>query len=176
MSVVSDHGRSLCSLPRQRRVKRCACGKQFNECLKAVGLAQLLSDIPELQATTLQPPQWSSQHSLALSEVAVKCTVKRRDGELHLVAKMKLTQQTAQFSLSVISSMITSMSATFTDKEFSNKGKSGPGLLKWLVGKDDYPGSSMDFSSLRHMHALLLSSFKASFSSTSFPVYKGPLP
>lgn len=35
----------------------------------------------------------------------------------------------------VISSMITSMSATFTDKEFSNKGKFGPGLLKWLVGK-----------------------------------------
>lgn len=92
------------------------------------------------------------------------------------MAKMKLPQQTAQFSLSVISSMITSVSATFTGKEFSNKGKFGPGLLKWLVGKDEYPGSSMDFSSLRHVHALLLSTFKVSFSSTPFPVYKGPLP
>ena len=176
MSVISDHDHSLCSLPCQKRVKGCAFGKQFDECLKAVGLAQLLSDIPELQATTLQPPQWSSQHSWALSEVAVKCTVKRRDRVLHLMAKMKLTQQTAQFSLSVISSMITSVSAAFTDKEFSNKGKPGPGLLKCLVGKDEYSGSSMDFSSLRHMHALLLSSFKASFSSTSSPVCKGPLP
>ena len=141
-----------------------------------MGLAQLLSDIPALQATALQPSQWSAQHSWALSEVAVRCTVKRRDGELHLMAKMKLTRQTAQFSLSVISSMITSVSAAFTDKEFSNKGKPGPGLLKCLVGKDEYPGSSMDFSSLRHMHALLLSSFKASFSSTPSPVCKGPLP
>ena len=102
-------------------VKKRASGKQFDECLKAVGLAQLLSDIPELHAKASHPPQWPSLHSWALSEMAVKCTVKIRDGKLRLMAKTKLTQQTAQFSLLVISSMITSVSATFTAKELATK-------------------------------------------------------
>lgn len=47
---------------------------------------------------------------------------------------------------------------------------------KWLVGKDEYPGSSTDFRSLGHMHALLLSNFKAPFSPTPFPARKGLFP
>ena len=41
--------------------------------------------------------------------------------ELHLMAKKKLTNQAAQFSLLVFSSMIISVSATFTAKESATK-------------------------------------------------------
>lgn len=54
------------------------------------GLLSCSQDVPELQAIALHPspypspPKWPSQHSWVLSEMAVKCTVKRRDGEMPL--------------------------------------------------------------------------------------------
>lgn len=89
VSVTSDHDHSLYSFPCQRKVKERAPGKQFDEDLKAAGLVQLLSDVPELQAITLYPSQWPPQHSWALSETAVKCTVERRDGEMPLNGKQE---------------------------------------------------------------------------------------
>lgn len=114
------------------------------------------------------PPQGPSQHSWALSEMAVKCTVKRRDGQAPLNGKKEAHQldSVVQFAGLFISDH--QRVCLLYGRWVSNRDKPGPRLLKMAGGQR---WISREFSSLGHVPALLLSNLKLPFHpSTRFPV------
>lgn len=100
-----------------------------------MGLAQLLSDVPELLAVTLHPLQWPSQHSWALSEMAVKCTVKRRDGETPLNSKEEAHQPESAVQLVGLFINDHQRVCHLYSQGISNKDKLSPRLLKMAGGQ-----------------------------------------
>lgn len=85
-------------------------------------------------SSTLYPPQWPSQQSWALSEMAVKCTVKRRDGKILLNGKGEAHQPDS--AVRVVGLFINDQQRVCHLYRYGVDDKDKRGWWGWAVGKE----------------------------------------